>query len=144
MKAIYKKGIFIPIVLTLVILLYSFMQPWSPLSKSELGHLFSYFINMNKFSIELSNEIEKDKIQIVWNNLIIFENGKFVHKNIKKKRYIYGENIFIVKYNSEIIGNVVQYKFNNWHYHKYIFSVFENDNVVSSNLDIIGVDTAVH
>lgn len=122
MKTFKIKILFIPIVFTFVAVFYLFLQPWGPLVKSELGHLLSTIVNMNKFSLELSNDIAEEKVQIEWNDLLIFDGEKFIQRNINRKRNVYGENTFTVKYNSEVIKKVVQYKFNNWHYNNNFYS----------------------
>ena len=86
MKTFKIKILFIPIVFTFVAVFYLFLQPWGPLVKSELGHLLSTIVNMNKFSLELSNDIAEEKVQIEWNDLLIFDGEKFIQRNIKYRK----------------------------------------------------------
>lgn len=121
-----------------------FLQPGTKLSRSEIGHAASLLFNMNHFKLELPDKLEKDKISIFWNGKNIFTNGHFNYMTIYRQRFIYGPNIFIIKYNSEFLGEVTQYKFNNWHYHKYTFRINLANNKLTPELEIIGPDDSVH
>lgn len=142
MKVLRHKILFIPIFLALIPVSYFILQPWSPLSRTILGHLASSIHDMNKFSLKVSQDILEEKIQIEWNNLLIFDGEHFIQSTINRQRYGYGENTFTVKYDSVIIGELVQYKYNNWHYHKYVFNIFTKENSVHLDTEIIGPDTA--
>lgn len=41
--------------------------------KEERGHLFSFFLNLNKFEIDISKE-NKIACEIFWNKTIIYKN----------------------------------------------------------------------
>ncbi len=138
------KKIIISLLITLV---FSFMvvsfafQANSPLSKTELAHAISFLINLNKFRLVTSKNIDKKNIRILWNSKLIYNYGRFDNKAILDQRYIYGENIFTIIYNSNVIGKTVQYKFNN--YHEYTFYIKKEDNIIVPVLKIIGPDSAL-
>ena len=91
--------------------------------KDDSGHLASYFFNMNKFEIDISEE-NKNSCEIFWNDTIIYSNGKFLNKNINSERYVYGDNSFKVSINNKT-KTYYFFKKNNWEYHNFKFSVNE-------------------
>ncbi len=98
---------------------------------------------MNQFKLSISDNLDKNKVEILWNNKSIYKNGCFDNHIIKQERYIYGENIFLIIYDQKRIKEFTQYKFNNWHYYKYTFSIKNTDNMLKTELEVIGVDKEV-
>ena len=101
-------------------------------SKTEIGHLFSYIVNMNDFKFYISEK--QKKWEVLWNDEVIYLNGKINRVNVNKSRYTYGNNRFIIKINNQ----EKEYKFfkeNNWDYHKFKINI--NDNEINFWIDDI-------
>lgn len=86
---------------------------------TEIGHAFSYMTNLNDFEFRIPED-QKKSCSILWNEKVIYENGKINRKNIRATRYLYGENFIEIK-TDNFSKNYCFYKENNWNY--YIFKI---------------------
>ena len=87
---------------------------------------------MNDFKFYISEK--QKKCEVLWNDEVIYLNGKINRVNINKSRYTYGNNRFIIKINNQ----EKEYKFfkeNNWDYHKFKINI--NDNEINFWIDDI-------
>jgi hypothetical protein len=126
-----------------MLVMYLLFEPGGLLSSTELGHLISLFINLNSIKVQTEDNLEKDKVKIYWDayqhtNILIFEKGK----KVNRIQPCYGGNLFTVYYNNKI-KEILQSKKNNWHYHKYIFTIYGDKNDVKAKLKIIGPDNHI-
>lgn len=95
---------------------------------------------MNHFKIDVSDTLDKDLVEIFWNGTTIFKDGQFDSIAIDTQRYTYGSNTFEIKYDAITIGKATQYKYNNWNYYHYDFSVAVETTRVKAALLINGAD----
>ncbi len=127
-------------ILVFFISTYFLLLPGNILSNTEIGHAFNFVFNMNQFKLDISENLDKNKVEILWNNKNIYKNGCFNNNIVKQQRHIYGENIFVIIYDSKKIKEFTQYKFNNWNYYKYSFYIKNIDNMFKAKLEVIGLD----
>lgn len=92
---------------------------------TEIGHAFSYMINLNDFEFRIP-EYQKKSCSIFWNEKVIYENGKINRKNIRAARYLYGENFIEIK-TENFSKKYCFYKYNNWDYFIFRISVYNNE-----------------
>ena len=80
-------------------------------------------INLNDFEFRIP---EDQKCSILWNEKVIYENGKINRKNIRTARYLYGENFIEIK-TDNFSKNYSFYKENNWNYYIFKIKVYNDD-----------------
>lgn len=137
-----RVALYIAIVFLIIMLaMYFLFKPGGLLSSTELGHFISLFINLNSIKVQTENDLERDKVKIYWDayqhsNILIFGKGEKVNQIPP----CYGGNLFTVYYSNNKVKEILQPKENNWHYHKYIFTIFRDKNEVKVKLKIIGPD----
>ena len=91
---------------------------------TEIGHAFSYMTNLNDFEFRIPED-QKKSCSILWNEKVIYENGKINRKNIRTARYLYGENFIEIK-TDNFSKNYCFYKENNWNYYIFKINVYNN------------------
>lgn len=123
-------------VLTLSVLFAVARNSESPLARSEFGHCLSLARDMNRIIVR-AEKSDAPHIQVLWNGRVVY-----VDSAAKKPfpRHAYGENIFLVRYGDEDIGAFVQYKYNDWSYADYVFTVETNEDSRHCSLEILGRD----
>lgn len=92
---------------------------------TEIGHVFSYVINLNDFDFSISED-QKKSCSIEWNENVIYKNGKINQKNINDARYLYGENCIKI-YTENFTKIYYFYKYNNWDYYIFKINVYNDD-----------------
>jgi hypothetical protein len=92
---------------------------------------------LNKFKIKTSEQIDKNKIRITWNDMDLFNKGRLLPIN-DDMRYCYGENMFKVFYNGDSIYSKCHFKYNNWYYYMYIFELEQKNGKIKCDLILYG------
>ena len=98
-------------------------------------------MNPNSLKVETVGDIDKNKVKVIWlcssKRKVIFENGKDQKKHYKE----YGKNHFQILYENELIGEFGQFKYNNWHGHKYLIELKRDSiNEIQFKVEVIGPD----
>lgn len=143
-KARKKMNLFLCIFLSvLIIMFYFFFRPGGLLASTEFGHLVSLIINLNSIEIE-AIDLEKSKVQVYWDtyknkSVLLINKGEIIN-NVKS---CYGGNLFTIVYDGVKIAEKMQMKFNNWHYHKYIFNLYRINDQIKVEFKIIGTDNHI-
>ena len=98
-------------------------------------------MNPNHVKVETVGDIEKEKVIVLWlydsKRKVIFENGKDLKKHYKE----YGKNYFQILYDNELVGEFGQFKYNNWHGHRYLIKLKRNSlSEIQFEVEVIGPD----
>ena len=67
----------------------------------------------------------------------IYNNGKRLPINSDMRDY-YGDNMFKIFYNGDLIYSKCQYKYNNWYYYLYIFGIEQKNDKIECELIFYG------
>jgi len=118
----------------------SFFKPGGLFSKTTAAHALSYLFNMNRVQVIVSEGLERSQVRVTWDESVVIDRGRSVRKGMSRERYGYGNNTFRVFYGTKEIGGFAQYKFNNWHYHAYVFHLSRQGEQIAVALTISGPD----
>ena len=115
-------------------------DPKSYISKTEIGHLISFFFDLNRINVKVQDGIDKNRLKIKWNEEVIYDSNRFL--NIPKHiRYFYGSNYFKIYYDDKEISTYCQQKLNNWHYYQYNFKLWLDRDEVNCEVYTEGPDS---
>jgi hypothetical protein len=127
--------------LILAVLAYITLKPGGILSSTELGHLVSLLGDFNSIELITKDDLKIDNVKIYWecqkNKRVLLRDGK---KNLNRIIPCYGGNLFTVYYDDIKKVGIWHVKYNNWHYHKYIFILYKENGKIRVNLNITGPD----
>ena len=111
MKKLLKIGILFSILVLIVLGILTV--------KFGLDHWTRDKLNPNILKVETVGDIDVYKVKVIWTSYqrskVVFENGKDLKKHFKE----YGRNEFQVFYENVLVGEFGQFKYNNWHGHRY-------------------------
>ena len=92
---------------------------------------------MNDFKFYISEK--QKKCEVLWNDEVIYLNGKINRVNVNKSRYTYGNDKFIIKINNQ----EKEYKFfkeNNWDYHEFKININDIVEISANGTNDVNID----
>ncbi|MGB0979951.1 MAG: hypothetical protein ACPGVV_11170 [Croceimicrobium sp.] len=97
--------------------------------------------NPNSIAVECAGGLLIEDVMIEWtagkDTLIVFNNGLDLQKRYKE----YGSNYFIVYHKGVWLAQFHQFKFNNWHGHRYSFHLTKAEDKINIDCIVQGPDS---